>query len=90
MLIKANVKLQDQPELAWQAIDWQRANKLVNQLRQRIYSGTAAGDIKKVRNLQRLLIHSTANKLKAIRSVTQLNQGRNTSGIDRVIASNDE
>ena len=90
MLNKANVKLQDQPELVWQAINWQRANKLVNQLRQRIYSATAAGDIKRVRNLQRLLIHSTANKLKAIRSVTQLNQGRNTPGIDRVIASNDK
>ena len=79
---KANVMLLA-PELKdWKAIQWQQVNRRVHQLRQRIYRASVAGDLRQVRNLQRLMMRSTANKLLAIRQVTQCNKGKRTPGID--------
>ncbi|WP_338673862.1 reverse transcriptase N-terminal domain-containing protein [Streptomyces sp. SCSIO 30461] len=36
----------------WQSIDWQGAENEVRRLRQRIFTASQAGDLKKVRNLQ--------------------------------------
>ncbi len=69
----------------WSAISWRDQHKRVNNLRQRIYRATEMGDVKRVRNLQKLMLKSTANKLTAIRRVTQQNQGRNSPGVDKVI-----
>ena len=69
----------------WHAIDWQQANKIVRNLRGRIFRAAAAGDLRKVRQLQKLLLRSTANIVLAVRRVTQVNRGRNTAGIDKVI-----
>ena len=41
-----------------------------------------AGDTRKVRNLQKLLLKSQSAMMLAIRQVTQLNQGRKTAGVD--------
>lgn len=41
-----------------------------------------AGDRKRVRGLQRLILRSQAARLLAIRQVTQLNAGRKTAGVD--------
>ena len=38
----------------WLSIDWQRAEDDVRRLRQRIFTATQAGDLAKVRNLQKL------------------------------------
>ncbi len=69
----------------WQTIDWQQAHKIVSNLRGRIFRAAAAGDLRKVRQLQKLLRRSTANIVLAVRRVTQVNRGRNTAGIDKVI-----
>ena len=45
---------------------------------------------KKGRNLQRLTIRSTANRLLAIRQVTHCNQGKRTAGIDGHVALENE
>ena len=74
----------------WKAIRWQQVHRRVNRLRQRIYRASTAGDLKKVRNLQRLMIRSTANRLSAIRQVTQCNQGKRTAGIDGRVALENE
>ena len=37
----------------WHAIDWRRQNRLVANLRKRIFRATQAGDYRKVRNLQK-------------------------------------
>ena len=58
------------------AINWQQVNRQVRQLRQRIYRASVAGDLHQVGNLQGLMMRSTANKLSAIRQVTQCNYGR--------------
>ncbi len=69
----------------WHTIDWQQAHKIVSNLRGRIFRAAAAGDLRKVRQLQKLLLRSTANIVLAVRRVTQVNRGRNTAGIDKVI-----
>ena len=87
---RGNVMLLDRCLEDWKAIRWQQVHRRVNRLRQRIYRASTAGDLKKVRNLQRLMIRSTANRLAAIRQVTQCNQGKRTAGIDgRVALEND-
>ena len=76
-------------DIPWNLVDWKKANEQVNNLRKRIYRACAEGDIKKVRNLQKLMIKSTANKLLAIRRVTQINRGKRTPGIDKIIVDSD-
>ncbi|HEY0689404.1 MAG TPA: group II intron reverse transcriptase/maturase [Kribbella sp.] len=68
--------------LDWQSIEWQRVEDTVRRLRQRIFTASQAGDLKKVRNLQKLMLRSRANALMGVRRVTELNAGRDTAGID--------
>jgi len=44
----------------WQSIDWQHAEKEVRRLRQRIFTASQAGDLKRVRNLQKLMVRHEA------------------------------
>lgn len=69
--------------LAWQSIDWKRANKIVNGMQARIVKAVKAGDWNKVRSLQRLLARSFAAKLLAVKRVTS-NRGKNTPGVDGI------
>ncbi|MER7694822.1 reverse transcriptase N-terminal domain-containing protein, partial [Streptomyces sp. NPDC097610] len=66
----------------WQSIDWQGAEDEVRRLRQRIFTASQAGDLKKVRNLQKLMLRSRSNTLVSVRRVTEINAGRKTAGID--------
>ena len=49
--------------LDWGAVDWRQAEDDVRRLRQRIFTASKAGDLKKVRSLQRLMLRSRANAL---------------------------
>ena len=40
--------------LDWDAVDWRQVGEDVRRLRQRIFAASRAGDLKKVRNLQKL------------------------------------
>jgi RNA-directed DNA polymerase len=68
--------------LDWNAVDWRAAEDQVRRLRQRIFAATAAGDCKKVRSLQRLMLRSRSNALVSVRQVTERNAGRLTPGVD--------
>jgi RNA-directed DNA polymerase len=68
--------------LDWLSIDWQRVEGDVRRLRQRIFTASQAGDLRKVRNLQKLMLRSHANTLVSVRRVTELNAGRETAGVD--------
>ncbi|WP_245714774.1 group II intron reverse transcriptase/maturase [Micromonospora inyonensis] len=72
----------------WDAIDWRACEDNVRRLRQRIFTATRAGDLKQVRNLQKLMLRSRSNALVAVRRVTQLNAGRKTAGVDGLIVVN--
>ena len=68
--------------LDWLSVDWQRVEGDVRRLRQRIFTASQAGDLGKVRNLQKLMLRSHANTLVSVRRVTELNAGRETAGVD--------
>src|SRR5947209_10432209 len=66
----------------WDAVDWRQAEDNVRRLRQRIFTASKAGDLKKVRSLQKLMLRSRANTLLSVRRVTERNAGRMTAGVD--------
>src|SRR6266545_6197943 len=68
--------------LDWDAIDWRAVEDDVRRLRQRIFTASRAGDLAKVRNLQKLMLRSRSNALLSVRRVTEQNAGRKTAGID--------
>ena len=70
---------------AWNDINWCRDRKLVRNLRQRIYRASRQGDHKKLRSLQRLMLKSRANRELSVRQVTQINKGRLTAGVDKLV-----
>ncbi|MHB8188745.1 MAG: group II intron reverse transcriptase/maturase [Dermatophilaceae bacterium] len=72
---------EDEP-LDWHAVDWRAAEEDVRRLRQRIFTASRVGDLKRVRSLQKLMLRSRANTLLSVRRVTELNAGRKTAGVD--------
>ena len=54
----------------------------VRRLRQRIFTASKAGDLARVRRLQRLMLGSRSNALVSVRRVTERNAGRLTAGVD--------
>jgi RNA-directed DNA polymerase len=70
----------------WDAVDWRRAEDEVRRLRQRIFKASQAGDLKRVRNLQKLMLRSQANTMVSVRQVAERNAGRKTAGIDSRLA----
>src|SRR5438874_12537344 len=69
----------------WDAIDWRKADRIVRNLRCRIFRAAQANDLRKARSLQKLMLRSHSNILMSVRRVTQVNAGRNTPGVDRVV-----
>lgn len=69
----------------WNAINWRKANRIVRNLRRRIFRASTEGNLKKVRSLQKLMLRSYSNILVSVRKVTQINKGKNTPGVDRML-----
>ena len=76
----------DDELLDWSSIDWRQAEQNVRRLRQRIFTASQAGDLAKVRNLQKLMLRSHANAQVSVRRVTEINAGRSTAGVDGKVA----
>jgi RNA-directed DNA polymerase len=66
----------------WDAVDWRAAEGDVRRLRQRIFTASQAGDLRRVRNLQKLMLRSRSAALVSVRRVTEVNAGRKTAGVD--------
>jgi RNA-directed DNA polymerase len=66
----------------WRQIEWRRVEADVRRLRQRIFTASKAGDLARVRQLQKLMLRSRANTLLSVRRVTERNAGRLTAGVD--------
>jgi RNA-directed DNA polymerase len=69
----------------WDLVAWREANRIVTNLRQRIFRAARANDHRKVRSLQKLMLRSRSNMLMSVRRVTQVDAGRNTPGVDKVL-----
>lgn len=76
-----------QEHINWHAINWQKAYRMLKNLRGRIFRAAKNGHLKKVRSLQKLMLRSWANMVTSIRRVTQLNKGKSTPGIDGITVS---
>ncbi len=74
-----------QRQTDWSCINWRKANRAVRNLRQRIFRASQAGDLKKVRSLQKLMLRSYSNTLVSVRRVTQTNRGKYTPGVDKLV-----
>ncbi len=72
--------------LDWDAIRWRSVEKDVQRLRRRIFAATRAGDYKRVRSVQKLMLRSQLNTLVSVRQVTERNAGRVTAGVDGKVA----
>ncbi len=81
-LAVATVNGPEDDDLDWASIDWRRVEDDVRRLRQRIFTASQAGDLKKVRNMQKLMLRSRSNTLLSVRRVTEINAGRATAGVD--------
>ncbi len=74
--------------LDWRSINWPQMTARVKRLRQRIFTASQKGDLKQVRNLQKLMLRSRANAFVSVRRVTELNAGKTTPGVDgRIIVT---
>ena len=80
--VSAPVNGPEDEDLDWASINWRRVEEDVRRLRQRIFTASQAGDLKKVRNLQKLMLRSRSNTLLSVRRVTEVNAGRSTAGVD--------
>jgi RNA-directed DNA polymerase len=74
----------------WHNVNWRKAQRIVKNLRQRIFLATRDGNWKKVRSLQRLILRSYSNVLLAVRRTTQENKGKDTAGVDKVVVKTPE
>ena len=61
----------------WDQVDWGQAEGNVRRLRQRIFAASQAGDLKKVRNLQKLMLRTARRGGRQRRVAT-------TAGLSRV------
>jgi RNA-directed DNA polymerase len=75
---------------AWNAVNWRKVERNVRNLRQRIFRASKEGDHRKVRSLQKLMLRSYANALLSVRRVTQVNMGKNTPGVDKLVVKTPE
>jgi RNA-directed DNA polymerase len=76
--------------LKWPDINWTATEGEVRRIQGRIFRAAQNGEHRKVKNLQKLLVRSTAAKLLATRQVTQQNRGKHTPGVDGVIVDTPE
>ncbi|NJN12583.1 MAG: RNA-dependent DNA polymerase [Richelia sp. RM1_1_1] len=72
----------------WKKLPWKKFRKSLFRLQKRIFKAVREGDAAKVKNLQKLVLKSSAAKLLAIRQITQLNKGKKTAGVDGVKSLN--
>src|SRR6266446_1940008 len=69
----------------WNAINWRQASRAVRNLRHRIFRATQEGNLNKVHSLQKLMLKSYSNRLVSVRRVAQINAGKNTPGVDKLV-----
>jgi retron-type reverse transcriptase len=67
---------------SWKSLPWKKFRKNLFRLQCRLWKAVRAGDMRKARNLQKLILKSQSARFLAIRQVTQINAGKKTAGVD--------
>lgn len=66
----------------WRKIPWNKFDKEIRKIQERIYDASRRNDLKTIRSLQKLLVGLTPAKFIAVRRVSQENRGKRTAGVD--------
>ncbi|MBC6418730.1 MAG: reverse transcriptase N-terminal domain-containing protein, partial [Prochloron sp. SP5CPC1] len=69
----------------WGDINWRCTNKIVRNLRGRIFRARKLGLWKQLLRLQKLMKRCHANLLLSIKQITQVNTGKFTAGVDKEV-----
>lgn len=69
---------------SWKKLPWKKFRRNLFNLQKRVFKAVQAGNKRKARSLQKLILKSKAARFLVIRQVTQLNAGKKTAGIDGV------
>ena len=69
---------------SWKNLPWKKFQKDLFRLQKRVFQAVWAGNKRKARFLQKLILKSRAARFLSIRQVSQLNAGKKTAGIDGV------
>lgn len=86
---KPSVSLERTPT-DWNQIDWSHVIDYVRRLRQEIFRASREGNLKRVRSLQNVMLRSHECRCLAVRRVTQINKGRQTPGVDKLLVKTPE
>ena len=66
----------------WQKLPWKKLQRNLFRLQTRLFKAIRENDRVRAKNLQKLILKSSAARLLAVRQVTQLNAGKRTAGVD--------
>lgn len=73
--------------LTWDLIQWSISYEKVRSIQKRIFKASQSNDIKRMWFLQKLVLRNPHAKLIAVHTVTTLNRGKKTAGIDKQIVT---
>jgi len=85
LILNQSVNGQERQLTDWGQIKWRKVKKVVRNLQRRRFRARKLGQWKQLRRLQKLLLKSFANLLISVRQITQVNQGKNTPGVDKEV-----
>jgi RNA-directed DNA polymerase len=83
-------RTEEPPDPTWADINWHAVEGNVRRWQARIFRATTNTAWRTVKNLQKLLVRATSNRLLAIRRITQANQGKHTAGIAGMVYATPE
>lgn len=69
---------------SWKNLSWKKFRRDLFRLQRRVFKAVQAGNKRKARFLQKLILKSKSGRFLAIRQISQLNAGKKTAGIDGV------
>nr|UCS09699.1 hypothetical protein [Oedocladium prescottii] len=76
--------------LTWDNIVWNLSYEKVRRIQKRIFKASLLGDTKRIWFLQKLILRNPHAKLIAVQTVTTLNKGKGTAGIDGLTVTSPE
>ena len=72
----------------WKKLPWKKFRRNLFRLQARLFKAIREGDRVRAKNLQKLILKSSAARILAVRQVTQLNAGSATAGVDGIKSLN--
>ena len=66
----------------WKNTPWRKLRRELFRLQVRVYKAIRAGDKRKAKSLQKLILKSYGASMLAVQQVSQLNAGKRTAGVD--------